>query len=99
MPPTPQKPNTPETREATGTEYRYMGDHATEVQVGDALPWLAPGEFVVLSDEETKGEKIAALIESGHLVEVTKIGEEGQKAEAKAKLDAQADKDEEEGGK
>lgn len=56
-----------------GTEYRYMGTHAVEVQMGDALPWLEPGEIVTLNDNDITG-KIASMVNDGILVDTSTIG-------------------------
>ena len=95
MPPTP----TPKQTSTGDTEYRYMGNHATEVPVGDTVVWLAPGEFVTLSSSEASMEKANSLINEGGLVEVSKIGEAGKEAEAEAESDETATTTEMKGGK
>ena len=65
---------------AGSKEYRYMGNHAMEMQVGDNLPWLEPGEFVTLTDEEAGSEKTQYLIDSGTLVDISTIGAESAPA-------------------
>ena len=72
-------PNTPSAK-PTGTpaagDYRYMGTHATEMQVGDTLPWLEPGEIVTLSVEDAAFPKAQEMIDSGVLVDISTIPED-----------------------
>ena len=80
MPSTPQAPK--------GTDYRYMGDHATEMPMGGALPWLAPGDFVTLSGDDATSEKAVRMIDEGKLVDITTIGAAGIEADAEAEAGA-----------
>jgi hypothetical protein len=59
-----------------GKEYRYMGNYAMELPVGDALIWVAPGDFVTLTDAEAGMEKAQYTIANGLLVDVSTIGVE-----------------------
>ena len=73
MPPTPTTKTT-DGGNGNGTEYRYMGNYATELSVGDALVWLSPGEFVTLSDSEAGKSNTREMIDAGILVDVSTIG-------------------------
>jgi hypothetical protein len=85
MPPTPQSQK---------KQYRFVGGHATELQVGDARPWVGEGDFIDLSSEDVNDEKIKELIDSGMLVDVVETNQAGQaevKAAAKEQAQAQAE--------
>ena len=66
MPPTP-------TKQASAGDYRYMGTHATEIQIGDTLPWLEPGEIVSLSSEDLTTPKAMEMVSTGVLVDISTI--------------------------
>jgi len=34
------------------TTYRWTGWHAQELQIGETLPWVAPGDFIELTDAD-----------------------------------------------
>jgi hypothetical protein len=71
-----------------------MGTHATEVQLGDALPWLEPGEIVELSDTDVSSERISHLINAGILVETSTIGvEPDPQAQTQGQSQSQDDED------
>lgn len=50
-------------------QYRYVGNHAVELQVGDKRPWLAPGDFVELDSNELTDES-KDLIANGVMFEI-----------------------------
>lgn len=85
MPSTPSASQQKQTPPAGSKEYRYMGNHATEIPTGDTLPWLEPGEILTMTNEDAQGEKAARLIEEGRLVDTSTIGlEAGLQAEGQS---------------
>lgn len=54
-------------------EYRFMGIHAEELEVGDTRPQVGYGDFIDLSPEDVKNEKTAGLIKSKLLVDTNKM--------------------------
>jgi len=65
MPPTPKKADT---KTATTTTYRYVGDHAIVLEGGRPL---GPGEFIDLSTEDLSQGLNKDLLESGMLLDTT----------------------------
>lgn len=68
---------------ADGKQYRYVGNHATELEIGDMRPWVGEGEFITLSDEDASSADVKYLIDTGVLVDVAEVTKQGE-AEAKA---------------
>lgn len=66
-----------------GKQYRYVGNHATELEIGDTRPWVGEGEFITLSDEDASGADVRYLIDTGVLIDVAQV-EQQAAAEAKA---------------
>jgi len=62
MPPVPQKKT-----------YRHMGNHATELSVGDSLPWVGVGDFIDLDSGDAAHDKTKAMIDEGLLVDISTI--------------------------
>lgn len=58
---------------ASAKQYRYMGNHAQELQVGDTRPQVGEGDFVDLTDEDAAQEHNKALIDAGLLVSVAEM--------------------------
>jgi len=66
-------PTTPKATPKSTANYRFVGDHATEIEIGDTRPWLEPGEFVDLSGANMNDPKIQEMIETGVLVDTSLI--------------------------
>jgi hypothetical protein len=62
MPPVPQKKT-----------YRFMGDHATELSVGNNLPWVGPGDFIDLDSGDAGMGKAKVMVDEGLLVDISTI--------------------------
>jgi hypothetical protein len=86
MPPTPPPP--------TKKTYRYMGNHATELSIGNSLPWIGEGDFIDLGSGEVNDVKIQNMIDSGLLVDISTI-----KADPEVEPTAATQSSDEEGGK
>jgi hypothetical protein len=67
----------------TKKQYRYVGNHATELEVGDTRPWIGEGDFIELSSEDLENENTKSMIDTGVLVDVSQI-------EAQAVAEAEA---------
>jgi hypothetical protein len=55
-------------QESSGTQYRYVGDHA---EILDSGAPVGVGEYVTLTDEQAEGQVAKALIEAGRLIDAS----------------------------
>ena len=66
-------PSTPKGSAKSASNYRYLGDHATELEIGDTRPWVGPGDFVDVSGMDMNDPKIKEMVDNGILVDVSTI--------------------------
>lgn len=65
-------------------QYRFLGMHAEELEVGDTRPQVGYGDFIELSPEDIKKERTAELIKLGLLVDTGKLQAASEAEAAKA---------------
>jgi hypothetical protein len=65
---------------AATKEYRYMGNHASSVIVGDKVIPVGQGDFVELSSDDEDDSHNAGLIDDGLLVDPTTFPEDPKPA-------------------
>lgn len=53
--------------------YRYVGDHGIELEVGDTRPQLGFGDFIELSADDIKVDSTKDLISDGLLIPIDKM--------------------------
>lgn len=56
-------------------EYRYMGSHGIELEVGETRPQVGFGDFIELSADDIKVDSTKELIKAGVLVDTDKMPE------------------------
>lgn len=70
---------------AGAKQYRYMGHHATELEVGETRPWVGPGDLIELDALDVN---LQAMLDEGTLVDVEALTQEAEKAEKEAQKQA-----------
>ena len=68
MPPTPKKKDVGNGGDS-GTQYRFVGSHATILESGQPL---APGDYITLTEEDLAGHN-QTLLDDGHLIDASDI--------------------------